>query len=259
MKKLLVMAMAFMLVLSLNSTFVFATDSKINSVAELKKQISENMKDGSLSVNEKEYLKANTDERTTAQFINEKLGKAADILNGKETTAMETKADGTLYSKEVYDLGDGCSLTVELSDMSENNNFFINPLATSGSSELWKAYGNRYFTAKATVDTTAGSVGLSLENHYILSANGIDENYGKADYTANGLNRVSVSKKSPVIEDKIARTPGASDVNIYSDYTIYVSGDKMGSYRLNTTVKYLAIDKTNKKIKVGHSWNLTKL
>ena len=99
MKKLLVMAMAFMLVLSLNSTFVFATDSKINSVAELKKQISENMKDGSLSVNEKEYLKANTDERTTAQFINEKLGKAADILNGKETTAMETKADGTLYSK----------------------------------------------------------------------------------------------------------------------------------------------------------------
>ena len=55
MKKLLVMAMAFMLVLSLNSTFVFATDSKINSVAELKKQISENMKDGSLSVNEKDY------------------------------------------------------------------------------------------------------------------------------------------------------------------------------------------------------------
>ncbi len=34
MKKLLVMAMAFMLVLSLNSTFVFATDSKIDSVAE---------------------------------------------------------------------------------------------------------------------------------------------------------------------------------------------------------------------------------
>ena len=53
MKKLLVMALAFMLVLSLNSTFVFATDSKIDSVAELKKQSSENMKDGCLSVNEK--------------------------------------------------------------------------------------------------------------------------------------------------------------------------------------------------------------
>lgn len=103
MKKLLVMAMAFMLVLSLNSTFVFATDSKIDSVAELKKQISENMKDGSLSVNEKEYLKANTDERVVAQFASEKLDKAVDILNGKETTAMETKADGTLYSKEKTD------------------------------------------------------------------------------------------------------------------------------------------------------------
>ena len=258
MKKLLVMAMAFMLVLSLNSTFVFATDSKINSVAELKKQISENMKDGSLSVNEKEYLKANTDERTTAQFINEKLGKAADILNDKEVTAMETKADGTLYSKEVYDLGDGCSLTVELSDMSDNNNSFINPLATSGSSELWKAYGNRYFTAKATVNTAFGSVELSLENHYILSANGIDENYGEASGKANST-QIRVKAGNPVVTDRVARTPGNSDVNMYCIYTVKptnISGDE---YKLNTTVKYLAIDKTNKKIKVGHYWKLTKM
>ena len=227
-------------------------------MAELKKQISENMKDGCLSVNEKEYLKANTDERTAALFITEKFDEAVGILNDKEEVT-EIKTTGTMSLKEIYDLGDGCKLIVELSDMSDNNNSLISPLATSGSSEMWKAYGNRYFTASATVATAVGSVELSLENHYILSANGIDENYGKADYTANGLNRVSVSKKSPVIEDKIARTPGASDVNIYSDYTIYVSGDKMGSYRLNTTVKYLAIDKTNKKIKVGHSWNLTKL
>ena len=257
MKKLLVMAMAFMLVLSLNSTFVFATDSKIDSVAELKKQISENMKDGSLSVNEKEYLKANTDERVVAQFAGEKLDKAVDILNGKETTAMETKADGTLYSKEVYELGDGCSLTVELRDMSENNNSFINPLATSGSSEMWKAYGNRYFTARATVNTTLGSAELSLENHYILSANGIDENYGKADSNATDIG-IKITKKSYIIGDRIARTPGASDVNIYNEYTVNVLGEKKSSYRLNTTVKYLAIDKTNKKIKVGHSWNMTK-
>lgn len=257
MKKLLVMAMAFMLVLSLNSTFVFATDSKIDSVAELKKQISENMKDGSLSVNEKEYLKANTDERVVAQFASEKLDKAVDILNGKETTAMETKADGTLYSKEVYDLGDGCSLTVELSDMSENSNSHISPLATSGSSELWKAYGNRYFTAKATVDTTAGSVGLSLENHYTLSANGIDEKKGVADI--DGKAGLTTSKGAVVIDDQAARTPGASDVNLHCSYSIYSRNGDRNDYRIDTTVKYLAIDKTNKKIKVGHSWKLTKL
>ena len=221
MKKLLVMVMAFMLFLSLNSTFVFASDSKIDSVAELKKQISENMKDGRLSVSEQEYLKANTDERTAAQFVSEKLDKAVDILNDKEVTAMKTKADGTLYSKEVYDLGDGCSLTVELSDMSENNNSFINPLATSGSSELWKAYGNRYFTAKATVDTTAGSVGLSLENHYTLSANGIDEKKGVADI--DGKAGLTTSKGAVVIDDQTARTPGASDVNLHCSYSIYSS------------------------------------
>ena len=258
MKKLLVMAMAFMLVLSLNSTFAFASDGKIDSMAELKKQISENMKDGRLSVSEQEYLKANTDERTVAQFINEKLDKVADTHIGKETTVMEIKADGTLYSKEVYDLGDGCSLIVELSDMSENNNFFINPLATSGSSELWKAYGNRYFTAKATVNTAFGSVELSLENHYILSANGIDENYGEALGNADST-QIRAKAGSPVITDRVARTPGNSDVNMYCIYTVKptnISGDE---YKLNTTVKYLAIDKTNKKIKVGHSWNLTKL
>ena len=257
MKKLLVMAMAFMLVLSLNSTFVFATDSKIDSVAELKKQISENMKDGCLSVNEKEYLKANTDERTAALFITEKFDEAVGILNDKEEVT-EIKTTGTMSLKEIYDLGDGCKLIVELSDMSDNNNSLISPLATSGSSEMWKAYGNRYFTAKATVNTTLGSAELSLENHYILSANGIDENYGKADSNATDIG-IKITKKSYIIGDRIARTPGASDVNIYNEYTVNVLGEKKSSYRLNTTVKYLAIDKTNKKIKVGHSWKLTKL
>lgn len=259
MKKLLVMAMAFMLVLSLNSTFVFASDSKIDSVAELKKQISENMKDGSLSVNEKEYLKANTDERVVAQFASEKLDKAVDILNGKETTAMETKADGTLYSKEVYDLGDGCSLIVELRDMSEVPSSFVSPLATSGSSEMWKEYGNRYFTAKATVNFQAGSIELSLENHYSLSANGIDEKYGNVSSNHTG-SKIRIQNGNYNINDKTARTPGASDVNMDCTYTVNITGDNDSKdYKLKTTVKYLAIDKTNKKIKVGHSWNLTKL
>lgn len=258
MKKLLVMAMAFMLVLSLNSTFVFATDSKIDSVAELKKQISENMKDGCLSVNEKEYLKANTDERTAALFITEKFDEAVGILNDKEEVT-EIKTTGTMSLKEIYDLGDGCKLIVELSDMSDNNNSLISPLATSGSSEMWKAYGNRYFTASATVATAVGSVELSLENHYILYANGIDENYGKADYTAVGLNNISISKKSPVITDSAARTPGASDVNMYCNYTIKQTSGSSSSYKLSTKVNYLALDKTNKKIKVGHVWNLTKI
>lgn len=258
MKKLLVMAMAVMLVLSLNSTFVFAADKTIDSVAELKKQISESMNDGEMSASEKEYLKANTDERTAALFISEKLDKAVNILNNEETTEMEINTDGSMHSEKVYALGDNCSLIVELSDMSEDNGSLVSPLATSGSSEMWKAYGNRYFTARATVSTTLGSAELSLENHYILSANGIDENYGVADSKATDIG-IKISAKSYVIGDRIARTPGASDVNMHNEYTINVVGEKKSSYKLNTAVKYLAIDKTNKKIKVGHAWNLTKM
>ena len=258
MKKLLVMVMSVMLILSLNSTFVFASDEKIDNVDELKRQISESMKDGNLSASEKEYLKANTDDKILALLVSEKLDDAVDILNNKETTVMEEKADGTLYSEETYDLGDGCSLIVELSDVSENSNSLVSPLATSGSSEMWKEYGNRYFTAKATVDLKISSVTLILENHYELSANGIDENYGSAEYLRTN-SKARVTKKTPVIGDQIARTPGASDVNIYCVYTITPADSSSKEYKLNTTVKYLAIDKTNKKIKVGHSWTLTKI
>ena len=257
MKKLLVMVMSVMLVLSLNSTFVFASDEKIDSVDELKRQISESMKDGNLSASGKKYLKVNTDEITAAKFINEKLDEAVDVLNDKETVVIETKAGGAMTSKEIYDLGDGCSLTVELSDVSENSNSLVSPLATSGSSEMWKAYGNRYFRAKATVNTAFGSVELSLENHYILSANGIDENYGTAG--TNGKSDLNITKGTPVITDSTARTPGASDVNMYCTYTIKPASGTASNYKISTTVKYLAIDKTNKKIKVGHSWNLTKI
>ena len=252
------MAMAVMLVLSLNSTFVFASDKTIDSVAELKKQISKNMKDGEMSASEKEYLKANTDERTAALFISEKFDKAVNILNNEETTEMEINTDGSMHSEKVYALGDNCSLIIELSDMSEDNGSLVSPLATSGSSEMWKAYGNRYFTARATVSTALGSAELSLENHYILSANGIDENYGTALGNSDNI-LIRINTGNCIITDSTARTPGASDINMYCTYTIKINNGSSNSYKLNTTVKYLAIDKTNKKIKVGHAWNLTKM
>ena len=70
---------------------------------------------------------------------------------------------------------------------------------------------------------------------------------------------LNITKGTPVITDKVARTPGASDVNMYCIYTVKTADKKGNEYKLNTTVKYLAIDKSNKKIKVGHSWNLTKI
>lgn len=127
---------------------------------------------------------------------------------------------------------------------------------------VWKDYGNRYFTAKAAVTTTAGSAWVSLENHYTLSANGIDERYGVA--SAEGLTNVGKEVKMDVlgsyITDSSARTIGASDVNMYAEYLMTMMSSSVGAtekrIKLETAVGYVAHNKTTKQIQVKHSWNL---
>ena len=62
-----------------------------------------------------------------------------------------------------------------------------------------------------------------------------------------------------IIPDASARTPGASDVNMYVRFSWNITGAGIiaaqSSTKLSTTVGYVAIDKSNKKIKVKHSWS----
>lgn len=100
---------------------------------------------------------------------------------------------------------------------------------------------------------------MSLENHYTLSADGIEERSGVADVNWGMLKSYP---GIPVITDRYAKTVGASDVNMYCTYDFkYTEGRiaKTVSYKLNTTVGYVAINKTAKQIKVRQSWNLTKI
>ena len=101
----------------------------------------------------------------------------------KKEIKMIPAGGGREYCRQVYELENGYQLIMEFEDGEEGLKSLIasgeapslRPMATSGET-LWKGYGNRYFTAKVTIVTTAGSVSISLENHYILSKNGIDEN-----------------------------------------------------------------------------------
>lgn len=127
----------------------------------------------------------------------------------------------------------------------------------AASTAVWKAYGNRYFTAKTTVTVVGHSATLGLENHYILSSNGIDENYGELIGTPDDA-KCKVVKGTYVIEDGKARTPGASDVNMYGTFTCKVDTTSR-QYKLDTAVQYLEHDTSGKRIKVGHTWKLTKL
>lgn len=194
----------------------------------------------------------------TEELLSEKLEEVADVLgNENMDMAMCPMSDGSLYAVKAYDIGDGCTLTVELRDQSELavETPSIMPLATSGSNEMWKDYGSRYFTGKATVTVAGESVSMSLENHYILSANGIDENFGKPSINKTG--NVTVTKGTPSVTTSTARSVGSS-VSMYCNFTCKGMATT-ATYKMNTSVKYLAHNKTNKQVKVGHSWNLTKV
>lgn len=251
-------------------TVVFAGDadssSKIKTADQLKQAMKADMDDGNLSAAEKNVLISSSTDIAVAELVEEKMEVAAALLDGMEMNAdMKSLQDGSERAIHQYDLGDGCTLIVELQDQAEvDKDSMPGMLAvTANSNELWKDYGNRYFTATATVDCNVGSTTLSLENHYTLSSNGIDERSGKAGgYGDNS--KIMVVKGNPAITDGTARTPGGSDVNMHCDYTVKAltaSGTQSSknTYRLNTTVKYLAIDKTGKRIKVGQAWNLTKV
>lgn len=208
------------------------------------------------------------EEGVNEEYIAEKVESAFELMESLDgNVRLRMMPDGSGYAKEVYDLGDGCTLTMEFEDGSDGlksfvtgNTAVIMPLATNGET-LWKAYGARYFTAKATVTVGAWQGTLILENHYSLSESGIDERYGVADFAGTGSqNLSSVEAGEPVVTDASARTVGASDVNMYADFSVVDKSLGSGSVknvRLSTTVGYVAHNYTTEQIQVKHSWSLS--
>lgn len=232
------------------------TQEPIENAEQLKAAIALAMEDGRLSEAEETDIAAAATEEAVADLMAEKLDLAVNVLNHSGTEqSMRCFLDGTEYGIQTYDLGDGCQMTVELRDQAEGLSAgMAAPLAVTGE---WKAYGNRYFSAKTTVTVAGYNVKLGLENHYILSSKGIDEDYGNAIYDKKETPCL-ISPGEKVIEDGVARTPGASDVNMYGTFTCK-AGAVTSKYKLDTTVQYLAHDTSGKRIKVGHTWKLTKL
>jgi len=200
--------------------------------------------------------------KTLVQALEEYADQSEDIQ-------MMPIGNGAEYCRQVYELKNGDELIMEFTDCKEDETALspmqhipaVMPMAVNGET-VWKDYGNRYFTAKATVTTTAGSGWVSLENHYTLSANGIDERYGVA--SAEGLTNVEKEVKMDVlgsyITDSSARTVGTSDVNMYAEYLMTMMSSSVGAtekrIKLETAVGYVAHNKTTKQIQVKHSWNL---
>ena len=198
-------------------------------------------------------------ESAAAEKLKEKLDEAAELIHGQEMeTELYERADGSYVGTEVYDLGDDAQLIVEVTDVAEDGEQAQNILmpASSGSSDLWRDFGNRSFTAKATVKYASKSVILKLTNHYTLSTNGIDI---RSLVPNKEITSIRVEAGTPQVTDRSARTPGASDVNGHCKYTLSLTGGVKTEYQVNSTVGYVALDKAGKRIKVRQSWSLLKL
>lgn len=257
-KQLLSVILTLSLVMGLTSAGAFAVSEQndIRNVEQLKLALSED-----LTKAEQAQIIERTDETIVDELLMEKLDEAAALLNSEGNYAdMKILPDGSGYDIKTYDLGDGCVLTVELRDEAEGPSEYAavaSPMAATTQPDQWKEYGNRYFTAKASVNISNAKATMRLEHHYTLSAAGIEAKSGEAFMSWSKPNS-SYSHTKPVVSDQYAKTAGASDVNIECTYT-FIAGNLKAVYKLDTAVGFVAIDKAAKKIKVRHSWNLTKI
>lgn len=196
----------------------------------------------------------------------EKIKKVVDNIDAED---IMNKNDGTTqYGSKKINIGDGCEVLVELEDGEEQtiigkilNSFEHTVQAATNNEKVWKKYGNRYFTAKCKGYMGIGTAQYVLENHYKLSANGIDERYGVTSSKSTSVIAVaSISNGSVIISDAVARTPGKSDVNMYAKFYWSVNvmgyGATSGTDTLHTSIKYLKKDASKKQIQVQHKWNL---
>ncbi|MGN0720682.1 MAG: hypothetical protein ACI4LZ_01860 [Anaerovoracaceae bacterium] len=209
-------------------------------------------------------------EETAGEEVAEILSYALNkYMKDDPDIQMKQVGPGIEYCRKVYELENNCQFIMEFEDGEEGTESFIGncriPVAlhmAANGETMWKDYGNRYFTAKATVTTAAGSVYVILENHYTLSESGIDERYGvaKGEGFTSAENKVNVIVLDTNITDSSARTVGKSDVNIEANYKISATmQDIMPSEKiinLSTAVGYVDHNYNTRQIKVKHSWSL---
>ncbi|MDO4383238.1 MAG: hypothetical protein Q4C18_01965 [Eubacteriales bacterium] len=248
---------------------------EVNSLSGLKKEIKEAYRDGKMSESEKKTITSDTNPAVLTEFFEEKMEQADEAIADADIDVDEVlnqDEDGEKGKVEL-NLGDHSKVIVEFEDKEDEtladsvaDTLIPSCYAATNGETMWKKYGNRYFTAKKAVLSGIGGASIKLENHYKVSSNGLDERYGDPYVSFNFSAGITgnITAGSPIISDKTARTPGKSDINMYArfpyQYTANVGGvgaTTGGTFKLSTTVKYVAKNASEKKIKVKHSWSVS--
>jgi len=290
-RKVISIITASMMIISCVPMIAFAnevdsTSDNIESVSELTEKVNEACEDNSidlLDVNDNEVVPEdsllpddvaeqiieNTPAEVMTEFIDEKtelaFDEAADLMDNIE---LEEVSPGEFTGHAVAYLEDNCYVEVEVFDMEDPGLLsrlqdYVCPeayaLSRSGHSIVWKKYGNRYYTAKTTVFYGLAYGMFALENHYKLSAKGIDERYGYAYSEDSGL--IRVSEGSPIITtDKATQTGKSTCITCnFKAKKGYSPVEWTKSYKMKTRVKYVAKDAKAKEIKVNQNWDFKSL
>ncbi len=237
---------------------------EITTLEDFKAELKDIQSDGKITQLEKDGIVNGTSPEIIYEFYDEKFDEAFKIIQDFDIDAnMEGDQDYACCEKTV-ELDDHCTAQIIFEDgedlgtvASLVKNEIPEAYAATNGETKWKKYGNRYFTAKATVQCGAGAAGIALENHYKVSKNGLDERWGDAYVThAVGVGG-SISANDPKITDAVARTEGTSDINMYARYPWSFNLEGVGSqgtWKLSTSIKYLKRDSAKKQIQVKHSW-----
>lgn len=245
-------------------TFASAPETKIITTREdLITELKEINLDGSITKSEQQSIIDNTDERVLEAFVSEKIDQAFAVFEEQNIQIeMTEKSDGSCYGQRKFDLGDECFAEVVCEDKDDLNAieklavaidsmFLTNVWAKTKSSTVTKEYGNRYYSVSFVVYIGGGTATIALENHYKLSASGIEERYGVSDSSCVGLG-VSMSEDEPIITDNVATQPGKSDTNMYCKYHYTASAagvwNTSGVKKISSRLIYNSINKTKKTI-----------
>lgn len=261
MKKIISVAMSLAIVLSASSMALATEHSyqkKILTVKEVGEAVNNLSRDGKLSAEDIKIIEKSATKESVEEYVSEKIQETFALAgNLTGTVELTSSTNGIAYEKREFKLANGATLTMEFEDGAEEQ---ANPIITRAvnGETVWKDYGNRYFTAKATVNVGLGSASIGLENHYILSENGIDENYGKQlTYISTGTTPINVAANGCNIIDASARTLGKSNVNMEGYFSVQGKEQGHKDITLSTAVKYVDHNKAAKQIKVKHSWSLS--
>lgn len=269
MKRILALSMVFVIVMA-SSAFAVEEkhDYELRTVEAVSESVNTLSTDGVLSELNKNYILNHTDPKVVQEYVATKIDESFELakkLSG--TVELDKVKNGKAYGRQVIKLINGCTLTIEFEEGEDCDTevlkrvipHMIMPMASNGET-MWKNYGNRYFTAKATVNVGLGAGSVMLENHYILSDQGIDENYGVASVFEPNTT-CSITEKGIVITDRSARSVGSSDVNMHANFkVVYKAGGATTTeqnVKLSTSVGYVDHNTTAKQIKVKHSWSLS--